>query len=401
MADLHPLVAVAADGPWERQAYGEAVVAAWYALRDVLRDKLDSSADGVRLINLIGESDPRLLLTDFATETDQSMHRGIVSMLRGVASYVRNSIAHDSAGPPGGDDPGRCFEYLAIISLCARHAVSAVQPTTVERIVREASQRRFSGDREAVADLVGALPTAHLPDLVLALVAAYQDAVDAADGPRAERLASVYLHALDDLEDDAPAVRRATRVCASLLADDGTFDVALDLLNLQVFRSLPARHRSNAVHALKGDLRAGRIVRDEVVDGRHRFTLVRVFDGFQARDRNEVRSRLVSKLKGGVTAEAAYAVRVLGPLSRCMHKVEYKTVAAGVVAATMVCHRNDDVFREVSILTITASEEFVVVVEASLREALEHLRIRSSPGSLSRHPAESIRSLLQTENPFA
>ena len=400
IADLHPLVAVAADEPWARKEYAEAVEAAWYALRDVLRDKLDSTADGLRLVNLIGENDPNLLLTDFATETDQSMHRGIVSMLRGVALYVRNPMAHD-AGPPSGDEPARCWEYLTIMSLCARHAVSAIQPTTVERIVSEASQRRFSGSREAVADLVAALPAAHLPDLVSALVVAYQNAAAAGDDRQVARLVAVYLHALDGLDGRAPAVKRATRICAGLLADDSTFDGGLDLLNLQVFRGLPARHRSNAVHALQADLRAGRVVRCEVVDGRYYYTLVRVFDGLQQRDRMLVLNRIVRTLMDGEATSAAYALRVLGPLSHRLRKVEYGDMAAGVAAAVMRCERDGDVYREASLYSILLPSEFAEVVAAELRRKLEQNAegTASAPWSLKRHPAESIHALLQTENP--
>lgn len=400
IADLHPLVAVAADEPWARQAYAEAVEAAWYALRDVLRDKLDSTADGVRLVNLIGENDPNLLLTDFATETDQSMHRGIVSMLRGVALYVRNPIAHD-AGPPSGDEPGRCWEYLTIMSLCARHAVSAIQPTTVERIVREASQRRFSGDREAVADLVADLPAAHLPDLVAALSAAYQEAAEAGDDRRVARLVAVYQHALNGLDGDAPAVKRAIRICAELLAADSTFDAGLDLLTLEVFRGLPARHRSNAVHALKDDLRAGRLVRHEIIDGRFYYTLVRVFDALQQRDRTAVLNRITYALIHGETAETAYALRVLGPLTHRLRQTEYADSVTGLVAAVMRSARDDDVYREASLYAILAYNGFIEVLEAELRRNLERnaAAARSTPGALRRSPVEALHSLLQTENP--
>jgi hypothetical protein len=40
--------------------------------------------DGVNLVDRIGESDPRLPLTDFVTESDINMHKGLVNILRGV-----------------------------------------------------------------------------------------------------------------------------------------------------------------------------------------------------------------------------------------------------------------------------------------------------------------------------
>ena len=104
--DLHPLIARAADPHWADMDYAAAVRAAWFALRDELRVKLDVDLDGTKLMDAIGEGRPRLLLTDFSNETEENMHRGVVRILVGLVLYVRNPMMHDSKLPHG-DDPVR------------------------------------------------------------------------------------------------------------------------------------------------------------------------------------------------------------------------------------------------------------------------------------------------------
>lgn len=399
LEDLHPLIAGVADEPWSRQDYAGAVEAAWFELRDVLRDKLDSSSDVVQLVNEISEKDPRLLLTDYASETDQSMHRGIVNLLRGVAYYVRNPMAHGGTGPPGGNDPARCFEYLAVMSICARHVVRAIQPTTVVSIIGEASQRRFSSQKEAVADLVDALPAARLPDLVAGLIEAFQDALRQGDEDLSWRMLTVYFHALGRAGADSPAVKRASRICARLLAADETFDVGVDLLEPHVFQALPARHRSNAAHAMVGDLRSGQISGGAITNGgRYRYSLTRVFGDLGPRDRRAVLYAIVRALKDRDADASAYALRTLMTIGRHLTAAEYPELADGVALSAMLCRKGDDVFQETRRVFLLASDDFARVLEVALARRLSRLKsnVEALPGSprVRKPGAESLFSFL-------
>jgi uncharacterized protein (TIGR02391 family) len=91
--DLHPLIRDAVRAAWVDAKYPEAVTAGWHALRDEIRRKLGTSAlDGTDLVNRIGETEPTLALTDYATETDRNMHRGVVNLLRGIVFYMRRRL---------------------------------------------------------------------------------------------------------------------------------------------------------------------------------------------------------------------------------------------------------------------------------------------------------------------
>src|SRR4051812_18300685 len=103
--DLHEVVREAAREAWNRRDYSTAVEAAWHALRDEIRRKTRrTDLDGVQLINeAIGETDAQLPLTEYVTETDRNMHRGLVNFLRGSVFYIRHPEAHESVSPVAGD----------------------------------------------------------------------------------------------------------------------------------------------------------------------------------------------------------------------------------------------------------------------------------------------------------
>jgi uncharacterized protein (TIGR02391 family) len=155
---LHPLVRDAAQDCWDREDFPGAVKTAWMALRDEIRTRTGKpDLDNVELIDGgIGETNPRLPLTDYVTETDKNMHRGLVNFLRGIAFYVRHPEAHETESPV--KDREGALERLAVMSLCARHVVAAAAPTAIEDAVAELQQTRFPRRREAYADLLRRIP---------------------------------------------------------------------------------------------------------------------------------------------------------------------------------------------------------------------------------------------------
>jgi uncharacterized protein (TIGR02391 family) len=145
LSELQPLIRNAAKPHWERGDYAQAVRAGWFALRDLLRDKLsEPGLDGVDLVNAIGETadPPRLPMTDCVTETEKNIHRGVVNLLRGVVFYIRNPQAHETESPVTNHRIG-AFECLALMSTCARFAASAARPTAVEDALVELAQPHF------------------------------------------------------------------------------------------------------------------------------------------------------------------------------------------------------------------------------------------------------------------
>ena len=85
--DLHPIIADAASESWAREDWPGALQSAWFALRDLVRRRLNlPELDGTQLMERIGDSDPRLALTDMATASDRDMHRGVWRFLVGIVA---------------------------------------------------------------------------------------------------------------------------------------------------------------------------------------------------------------------------------------------------------------------------------------------------------------------------
>jgi uncharacterized protein (TIGR02391 family) len=135
LEQLHPLIHEASRRRLDASEDDEAVLAAWNALRDLLRARLNSPADGQKLVDEIGSArSARLNLTPNQTLSQQSQHEGIRHMLRGLVSYVRNPIAHDSASPFA-DDREDAVHVLILMSLVAGYIESAGTPANVQEAV--------------------------------------------------------------------------------------------------------------------------------------------------------------------------------------------------------------------------------------------------------------------------
>ncbi len=132
---LHPLVHGASRSLLDGGDEDGAILAAWNAIRDLLRARLDSHEDGMRLIEEIGPArSARLNLTPNKTISQQSQHEGVRHFLRGLHSYARNPIAHDSTLPfQGGREDA--IHVLTIMSLVADHVEAAGTHANVQEAV--------------------------------------------------------------------------------------------------------------------------------------------------------------------------------------------------------------------------------------------------------------------------
>jgi len=89
----------------------------------------------MKLIEEIGPArSARLNLTPNQTLSQQSQHEGVRHMLRGLVSYVRNPIAHDSARPFA-DDREDAVHVLILMSLVAGYVEAAGSAANVQEAV--------------------------------------------------------------------------------------------------------------------------------------------------------------------------------------------------------------------------------------------------------------------------
>jgi uncharacterized protein (TIGR02391 family) len=170
LEQLHPLVHGASRRSLDAGEEDEAVSAAWNALRDLLRARLNSHEDGMRLIEEIGSArSARLNLTPNQTLSQQSQHEGVRHLLRGLVSYARNPIAHNSAHPFAGNRDD-AIHVLTVMSLVADHVEAAGTRANVQEAVDLLSEPDVPLDDEAIAAAISRAGRSQFGPLVYAIV---------------------------------------------------------------------------------------------------------------------------------------------------------------------------------------------------------------------------------------
>jgi uncharacterized protein (TIGR02391 family) len=334
VADLHPLVAEAAMLPLSQGDEGAAVQAAWFAVRDLVRQRLGfTDLDGTELMERIGKSDPKLALTPMQTESERNMHVGLWHFLVGAAAYIRNPEMHESVSPVAGDRVG-AMERLALLSLCARHIDAAASPIVVAQAVAEATQPLFVATDASADDLIHSVPSSTRSKLVEAILDEILSRT-AADqqGVRAS-LRVVLRRALHRLEPDAPEVVLVRTRLTALIANDATLHAGIELLTPAVLAGLAPRHREKVVAALVADVATGSIVRGQVVAGQHLSTVARLFPALGEQPQTSVVAALEAAFRSNWTSQA-YATRLTLLLAPEMDPELIQRLAAALVRAVL------------------------------------------------------------------
>jgi hypothetical protein len=260
--ELHPLIANAARDAWRAENYSEALRDAWHALRDELRLKLGKPYfEGTQLIDAIGEGsggvEPSLPLTEYVNQTDKSMHRGLVSLLRGLLMYVRHPEAHETVSPAEGDRVA-ALERLAVMSICARHVVTAATPTAIEDAISELVQPRFPRRGAAFDDLLTRLPARRHGEFAVRVLAEAQASWNKGEGDRYYTLTLMYRHVVERSPDRSLVATSALEL-GRLIADDGTLVLGTTLATPETAGHLELRHRHKLADLLVEEAHVGKV----------------------------------------------------------------------------------------------------------------------------------------------
>lgn len=300
---LHPLVHEAARTHLDAGREAEAVEAAWVALRDLLRSRLKSGSDGAALVDEIGAaSAARLNLTPNRTQSQRSQHEGVRHMLRGLVSYVRNPIAHDSSNPFDGDWTA-ALHVLVVMSLVAEHLEVAGTEADVAEAVELLCQPDVPLDEQAIAAAVTRAGRSQYEPLVEAIVARL--AGKSHDGASVDGLLAGYHLVLS--RSAAPEVSAAAADGASdLLKHAGTTPLGMRLLRRGVTQGLDPYAYAKVLSLIRSSLDSpgdpGTIPISEA--GRLAATL-------KSEDRELISRDQLAALEKGGTEGAAQAVHFL------------------------------------------------------------------------------------------
>lgn len=167
---LHPLIHGASRGLLDAGDEDGALRAGWNALRDLLRARLNSHQDGMRLIDEIGPAQSaRLNLTPNKTLSQQNQHEGVRHLLRGLVSYARNPLAHDSAEVFDGNRD-EAVHVLIVMSLAADHVEAAGTSADVDEAVSLLCEPDIPLDDQAITAAIARAGRSQLGPLVEVIV---------------------------------------------------------------------------------------------------------------------------------------------------------------------------------------------------------------------------------------
>lgn len=335
--ELHPLVQEAAQEVWREANYHEAVIASWHALRDRLRTRLASDADGDRLIRQINERDenggpPRLPLTDYDSETARGMHNGLVSLLSGIVGYVRNPEQHEQSVVS--DDKVGAFERLALISLCARHVDGRSEAVSAAEALDELGQDRFPDSAEARMELISAVRGHERLGFARGLVAAARQAEtnDEDDVARRHRTAFRQLtQHLDDLG-RRHVLTEVARDLDRLVSRDDSLDLAIRLLTPATFSRLTVRNQEKVVDRIREDIEVGARTRRRQRGEFHR-DAPRLFAALSVDDRREVVRLIGDAIRDEDPQRRTYGTWMASWISRSLMDGESQSLARALAEA--------------------------------------------------------------------
>lgn len=342
--ELHPLIAEAVREPWRARDFHEAVIAAWTALRDRLRERLGSNADGMDLIEEIygaregrREGEPRLPLTDFDSETTRSMHHGLVNLLRGIVLYVRNPEQHDQSFVAS--DKEAAFERLALLSLCARHVDARTESISVEDALGELGQERFADTLDARAELIDAVPAARHAAFASALAAAAAIAVEELDTQLTSRCRTVYRQ----LSQRVSAAGRThvlvqmAREVDRLVSRDETLDAAIPLVTPPLYERLATRNQRKVAARILDDVAAGARTTGPRAGVFHR-DASRIFPSLSREDRDHFIRLTEAALRDDDSQRRTYGTWLVAWTSRHLDVAEMERLTEAVAVAVAAGH---------------------------------------------------------------
>jgi len=87
---------LAISNSYEAENYRNAILDSMHYVSDLLREKSGSDNDGAKLVgDALGGKNPKIKINKFQTQSEQNEHKGILQMLMGLYTGIRNPRSHE------------------------------------------------------------------------------------------------------------------------------------------------------------------------------------------------------------------------------------------------------------------------------------------------------------------
>jgi uncharacterized protein (TIGR02391 family) len=165
--DIRPQLWEAVSNTYTSKNYTHAIVDAMHYLSELMREKTGFEGDGSQLIgHALGGDNPRLRVNKLQTESEKSVQRGLVQLLAGMYSVVRNPRHHDHPNVIE-DTQNTADAIIGFIDYLVGVLDQSTEPFTLQVFVERVLDSYFVKSEEYAELLVSEIPPKrHLDTLI-------------------------------------------------------------------------------------------------------------------------------------------------------------------------------------------------------------------------------------------
>ena len=152
---IKPELWAAIASTYEAGNYSHAILDAVHYMTDVIREKVDSDADGVALVGrALGGDSPLLRINRLQTDTEKNEQRGIEDILRGMYRAIRNPRSHEQIE----DDQITADAIIVFVSYLLGILDKSKEPYTTDIFLKRVFDPDFVESRQYADLLVEEIP---------------------------------------------------------------------------------------------------------------------------------------------------------------------------------------------------------------------------------------------------
>lgn len=195
-------------------------------LTTVLRERSGVQADGISLVGqALGGENPKLLVNNFRTETEQNVQRGVEQILRGMYQAVRNPRSHEQMEDTQHDAEAIvCFiDYILSILRLSREAF------TVDGFLESLRDAEFVESQRYAQLLVTEIPAGRRPDVLISLFGVRREF----ELRKLRYIIAELLSLLDDLQTSQYLTTVSNEL--RIAAEDGDIRSAVQMLTAELW----------------------------------------------------------------------------------------------------------------------------------------------------------------------
>jgi uncharacterized protein (TIGR02391 family) len=154
----------AISSTYQAENYTHSIVDAMHYLSDILREKSGAEGDGTNLVgHALGGDTPRLRVNKLQTETEKNIQKGLVQILMGMYTAIRNPRSHEQIQ----DDQSTADAIIYFVNYILSILDQSQQQFTVENFLFRVFDSDFVESDRYAALLIAEIPAKRQLDILI------------------------------------------------------------------------------------------------------------------------------------------------------------------------------------------------------------------------------------------